>query len=171
MSFMDRARQAAEQARQAANTTIGQATGPEAQEQWRQTGAQVKEAAGTARRNLVTAIEKIDPGLLADVVIKATAIQEKANMALRAKGAAYRIGEITITATIPPQIGFAIVRVGDLDEPVPGQVESGDLVESVGTAEEQVVSLEGDVAPIEEDLAALPEAPPAGLRDEGAGSP
>jgi hypothetical protein len=161
VSFLDRARQAADQARQAANTTMGQVTGPEAQQQWRQTGVQVREAAQQARKGLVTAVEKIDPSILADIIIKATALQEKANQALRVKGSAYRIGEITITATIPPQIGFSIVRIGDLDEPPPaGQIDSESLLDTVPTAEAEVVSLEGDVAPLPEEAAGLAESPP-----------
>lgn len=152
MSFFDKARQAAEQARQAASQGIAQTTTPEAQEQMRQqasqVGSQFRDAAGKAGRGIVTAVEKIDPGILADIIIKATALQEKANRSLIAKRSAYRISEITITATIPPQIGFAIARIGDIDEIALGETrESGELVESVATADEQVVSLEGDVAP------------------------
>ncbi len=75
----------------------------------------------------LVSIERIDPGLLADVVIKATALQERANAALRAKESAYRIDEITVTATIPPQIGFTISRVGD-------PVESGAAATAVDSA-------------------------------------
>ena len=66
--------------------------------------------AGKARRGVTTIIEKIDPALLADVVIKATALQEKANTALRAKKSPYRISEVVISAAIPPQVSFAIAR-------------------------------------------------------------
>jgi hypothetical protein len=153
MSFLDKARQAAEQARQAASSGIAQATSPEAKEQWRQSGMEVRKAAGQAGRGLVTAIEKIDPGLLGDIIIKATALQEKVNRSLRSKNAAYRIGEITITATIPPQLGFSIVRVGDSDDDLPaGGVDSAHLVDAVATAEAEVVSLEGDLAPAEEPI-------------------
>ena len=62
----------------------------------------------------MTAIERIDPAILADVVIKATALQEKANASLRGKSSAYRIAEIVVTATIPPQISFGIQRIHDL---------------------------------------------------------
>ena len=115
MSFLERAKQAAEQARHAAEGTArevadrARAEAPGAAEK-------ARAAAGKARQTLVTAIERIDPGLLADVVIKATALQERANAALRAKKSAYRIAEITVTATIPPQIGFSIQRVGDATE-------------------------------------------------------
>ena len=154
MSFFDKARQAAEQARQAASQGIAQSTTPEAQQQMRQQasqmGSQFRDAAGKAGRGLVTAVEKIDPGILADIIIKATALQEKANRSLMTKRSAYRISEITITATIPPQIGFAIARIGDVDELMSGEArESGDLVESVDTAESEVVSLEGELEPQE----------------------
>lgn len=152
MSFLDKARQAAEQARQAASSGIAQATSPEAKEQLRQSGVQMREAAGQAGRGLVTAIEKIDPGLLGDIIIKATALQEKVNRSLRDKNAAYRIGEITITATIPPQLGFTIERIGDPEDDVDTGVDSRHLVDDVATAESEVVSLEGDLAPVEEPI-------------------
>src|SRR4029077_6447080 len=105
-----------------------------------------KAMAGRARSSLVTAVERIDPRLLADIVIKATALQERTNLALRDKGSAYRIAEITITATIPPQIGFSIARIGDIDQVVVTgpTVDSTTLVAegAVNTAEE--VDLEAD---------------------------
>ena len=113
------------------------------------TGSGLRDVAGAAGRGLVTAVEKIDPGILADIIIKATALQEKANRSLQTKASAYRIGELTITATIPPQIGFSIGRIGDPEEDWAGQVQaSGDLVEGVGTADEEVVSLSGEVEPM-----------------------
>ena len=117
MSFLDKARQAAEQARASANQTLSSMTNPEAKAEMRETasqmGLQVRDAASQAKRGLVTAIERIDPSIVADIVIKATAIQEIANRSLRDKGSPYRIAEITITATIPPQIGFSISRSED----------------------------------------------------------
>jgi hypothetical protein len=150
VSFLDKARQAAEQARVAANQGLAQATSPEAQAQYRETGSQFREAAGKAKAGLITAVEKIDPGILADIIIKATALQEMANRSLRQKGSTYRIGEITITATIPPQIGFTIERLGDEEdiEPLTDQMkDSQELVDQVATADEEVVSLEGDTVP------------------------
>jgi hypothetical protein len=156
VSFLDMARQAAEQARAAASQGIHDVTTPEVKAQMREaaatTGSGLREAAGAARRGLVTAVEKIDPGILADIIIKATALQEKTNRSLRVKASAYRIGEVTITATIPPQIGFSIVRIGDPEEDATSQIQSsGDLVEGVATADEEVVSLSGEVEPIEPD--------------------
>jgi hypothetical protein len=156
VSFLDKARQAAEQARAAASHGIHDVTTPEVKAQMREaaatTGSGLREAAGAAGRGLVTAVEKIDPGILADITIKATALQEKTNRSLRVKASAYRIGEVTITATIPPQIGFSIVRIGDPEEDATSQIQSsGDLVEGVATADEEVVSLSGEVEPIEPD--------------------
>src|SRR3989304_2225839 len=124
MSFLERAKQAAEQARHAAGGTAR-----EGAEKARGAGPG---GGGRARHTLVTAIERIDPGLLADVVIKATALQERANAALRTKESAYRIAEITVTATIPPQISFTISRVGDPGESgaTATAIDSATLVES-----------------------------------------
>jgi hypothetical protein len=140
MSFLERAKQAAEQAAKSAGETAhsvadrARAEAPGAAER-------AKAVAGRAKNSLVTAVERIDPRLLADIVIKATALQEKTNRALRDKESAYRIAEITITATIPPQIGFSIARIGDI-EPV---ADAGPILDSttliaegaVGMAEEQ----------------------------------
>ncbi len=152
MSFLDKARQAAEQARAAASQGIHDVSTPEAKAQMREaaasTGSGLRDVAGAAGRGLVTAVEKIDPGILADIIIKATALQEKANRSLRSKASAYRIGELTITATIPPQIGFSIVRIGDPEHEANEIRSSGDLVDEVATADEEVISLSGEVEPM-----------------------
>jgi hypothetical protein len=155
LSFLEKAKQAAQQARQTAESTISQATSPQAQEQMRQTGTQFRSAAGIAGKGLVTAIERIDPSFLSDIIIKSTSLQEKVNKALRGKGSGYRIAEITITATIPPQIGFAISRVGDMDDEPSGGIESQHLLAEVATADEEVVSLEGATAPLVEEAVAV----------------
>jgi len=152
LSFLDKAKQAAQQARQTAGNTIAQATSPQAKDQMRQSGTQLRSAAGLASRGLVTAIERIDPSFLSDIIIKSTSLQEKVNNSLRGKGSGYRIAEITITATIPPQIGFAISRVGDRDDVPSGGIESQHLVDDVATAGEEVMSLEGATAPLGEDF-------------------
>ena len=161
MSFMEKARQAAEQARQAAGHGISSMTTPEAKAEMRgaasQVGGHVRGAADSAKRGLITAIEKIDPGILADIIIKATAIQEVANRSLRQKGSTYRIGEITITATIPPQIGFSIVRLGDEPvEEVEELLSSSELTATMALGDPEVVALDGDV------VEALPEDEPVG---------
>lgn len=79
------------------------------------TQAKVKSGLATAGRGARTMVERIDPGILAEVIIKATALQEKANARLRRKGSMYRIGEIQVTASLPPGISFSIERVGDAD--------------------------------------------------------
>lgn len=150
MSFMDRARERAEQARQAASQQVSAMTTPEKEAKMRgaasQMRVQVRGAADHAKRGLITAIEKIDPGVLADIIIKATAIQEVANRSLRDKGSTYRIGEVTITATIPPQIGFAIVRLGDEPEEASADLMSSSELEATVTgAEAAVMSLEGEL--------------------------
>lgn len=108
--------------------------------------ASMKEAGGFGRKSLATIVDRIDPGLLANVIIKATSAQERANSALQEKGSVYRIGEITITATIPPQIGFAIVRIDD-----PEAHDSTKLVAEGAVDSDQVVALDPDLNP--EDLA------------------
>ena len=64
-------------------------------------------------------IEKINPGLLADLIIHATSAQEKTNKALKDKGSQYRISEMYLTASIPPQVGFYIARIGDTEDETP----------------------------------------------------
>jgi hypothetical protein len=77
------------------------------------TQAKVKAGLATAGRGARTMVERIDPGVLASIIIKATALQEKANASLRKKGSMYRIGEIQVTASLPPGISFSIERIGD----------------------------------------------------------
>ncbi len=165
MSFLDRAREAAEQARKSAAEGISSVTTPEAKAEMRaeagRVGRDMKGAAGHAKRGLITAVERIDPGILADLVIKATAVQEAANRSLRQKGSTYRISEITVTASIPPQIGFAIARIGDEPEdemPVGALHTSSELADSLATDDGEVVDLEGDVL---ETIAEPPEETPA----------
>jgi hypothetical protein len=103
-----------------------------------------------ARRGVTTIIEKIDPGLLADVVIKATALQEKANTALRAKKSPYRISEVVISAAIPPQVSFAIARKDDYDEQIVDARESTELVDVATGEEGAVLALDGSGPPVDE---------------------
>ena len=49
---------------------------------------------GAARRGVSTVVERIDPGVLADLIIKATALQEMTNTSLREKQSPYRIAEV-----------------------------------------------------------------------------
>jgi len=146
MSFLDKARQTAQQ-------SLNQLTSGESKADMREAAgamsSQLREAAGQARKGLVTVIEKVDPDTLADLIIKATAIQEKANGALHRKGSAYRIGDISITATIPPQIGFSITRLGDLDDEAGSSralLDSSQLEATLADADEAVLTLEGETA-------------------------
>jgi hypothetical protein len=137
VSFLQKARdaanQAAEQARNAAEQARARASDPNNAERARQAmqaaGVQAR-AAGTAAKRGLTNL--VNPEMLADLIIKSTAIQEKTNQALRAKGSAYRVAEVTITATLPPQIGFAISRLGEVEEvPTGHELDSSDLLEQV----------------------------------------
>ena len=51
-------------------------------------GASAREAVGVARRGVSTVIEKIDPGTLAELIIKATALQEMTNRVAAPEGLA-----------------------------------------------------------------------------------
>ena len=131
MTFMERAKQAAGQAASTAakvSVDVGsQAARAGADLGGRAaaaTAATIKDPATKARasaalrkakRGFTTALERIDPRILADVVVKATSLQERANASLKDRGSVYRIGEITIGASIPPSIQFSIERVDDPD--------------------------------------------------------
>src|SRR5215213_6001952 len=125
MSFLERAKQVAGQAattaakvgtdvgREAAH--VGSAVGKQVETTTRDpaTKARAQSALRKARHGFTTALERIDPKILADVVIKATSLQERANASLQDRGSVYRIGEITIGASFPPSIQFSIERVED----------------------------------------------------------
>ncbi|HEY2916944.1 MAG TPA: hypothetical protein VGI98_06990 [Candidatus Limnocylindrales bacterium] len=124
MSFLERAKQAAEQARQVATDAAVQAKAATLEVTDRTqatlrdpaTKEKARQTLHMAKRGISTAVERIDPAVLADIVIKATLLQEKANAALRAKGSPYRISEIAIGAAIPPSITFSIGRLDDPDD-------------------------------------------------------
>ncbi len=126
-------------------------------------GAGAREAIGMAKRGVTTVIEKIDPGTLAELVIKATALQEMTNKALRQKGSPYRIAEISISASIPPAVTFAIQRVGEPEDDVGATVvSSSELVEQIVESNDLVLALDGttvDSAVV--DLPAVDVAPGA----------
>jgi hypothetical protein len=106
MGLMDKARQTAEQARAG---MLGERN-PEEVDPDAPPPPPPSARAGAA---LNAFIERINPGLLADLIIHATSAQEKTNKALREKGSHYRISEMYLTASIPPQVGFYIARMGD----------------------------------------------------------
>jgi hypothetical protein len=102
------------------------------------TKAKAQSALKKAKRGFTTALERIDPRILADVVVKATSLQERANLSLLERGSVYRIGEISIGASIPPSIHFAIVRVEDPDN----RLADSQTLLADATAE-TIVSLDG----------------------------
>ena len=172
MTFMEKARQAAgvaataaakvsvEVGSQAAKTgaDLGSKAAHQAATTIRDPATKARAAAALrkARRGFTTALERIDPKILADVVVKATSLQEKANASLKDRGSAYRIGEITIGASIPPSIQFSIERIDD-----PQATDSTSLIAAAaGSADpiapETIVTLDGthlDDATIEEVVA------------------
>lgn len=131
MSFFEKARQAADRAAEQAKVAAAQA------------GAQAKVAAKEAGVHAKAAGEKVRRGLtherLAELIVKATALQERTNAELRAKNSPYRIQEITVTASIPPNIGFTIARLAD-PELVGRVVESVEMLEEMG--EDAVLDIE-----------------------------
>lgn len=127
------------------------ATQAQARIQMAQAGLQARRVAGRARRGLTTIVEKIDPALLADVIIKATALQEKANAALRSKRSPYRISEVVISAAIPPQVSFTIARFDDVEEEITGEIRESSAMVEVATGEEgAVLALDGSGPPVDE---------------------
>jgi hypothetical protein len=145
VSFIKRAAEQAQQAADAARAMASDATrsanDPATQERL---GKQAREAMGMARRGISTVVERIDPGTLAELIIKATALQELTNAALRKKGSPYRISEIAIAASIPPGISFSIARIDDVSESITGEgVSSAELVDALPDAGEAVIALDG----------------------------
>jgi hypothetical protein len=109
MGLMDKARQTAEQARVG---MLGERTVEEVDPD----APPPPPPSARAGAALNAFIERINPGLLADLIIHATSAQEKTNKALREKGSHYRISEMYLTASIPPQVGFYIARMGDPEQ-------------------------------------------------------
>ena len=145
MSFIKRAQEAAvaaaEQAQHAAGLASKQASDPATQEKL---GQQARAAMGAARRGVSTVVERIDPSVLADLIIKSTALQEMTNSSLREKQSPYRIAEVNITASIPPGITFSISRMDDKDEVVTGTtVSSSTLAAGLDDGGEAVIALDG----------------------------
>lgn len=161
MSFIKRAQEAAAQVAAMADRTASDPATAESLSR----GA--REAVGLARRGVTTVIEKIDPSTLAELIVRATALQEMTNRSLREKGSPYRIAEISISASIPPAVSFAIGRIGDEPEEVVGQVvSSAELVEQTADASDLVLALDGTTV----DDAAVAAADPA-IQAEGDAMP
>jgi hypothetical protein len=134
MSFFEKARQAADRAAEQARIAAAQA------------GAQAKATTERVKRSMTH--ER-----LAELIVKATALQERTNDELRAKNSPYRIQEITVTASIPPNIGFTIARLAD-PELIGKVVESVEILEELG--EVPVLDLEH---PDDASTGAAPPAP------------
>ncbi|TAJ99236.1 MAG: hypothetical protein EPO36_13185 [Chloroflexota bacterium] len=155
MSFLDRAKQAAQQAadqakaaaEQARHTVTESADKASAVMSDPATAEKARQALTRAKKGISTAIDRIDPAVLADVVIKATALQERANAALKAKGSPYRISEIGIGAAIPPSVTFSIARTDDpeVDIVPEGAVASTELLAEAAASGETVQALDGTV--------------------------
>ena len=137
MSFIKRAQEAAAQVAAMADKT---ANDPATQEQLSRSA---REAMGMARRGVTTVIEKIDPSTLAELIVRATALQEMTNRSLREKGSPYRIAEISISASIPPSVSFSIGRIGDDVEEVVGRLHSSAELVRQADAAELVLALDG----------------------------
>ena len=167
VSFIKKAQEAAAQAAEATRQKAHEAAAaagrtaadPSTQDMMSKAGSSAREAVGMAKRGVTTVIEKIDPGTLAELVIKATALQEMTNKALRQKGSLYRIAEISISASIPPAVSFAISRLGDEPEEIGHTVvSSSELVETPIESGDLVLALdgttvgEGAVAPVVVDV-------------------
>ena len=114
-------------------------------------GRGAKDAMGQARKGMATVVEKIDPSTLAELIIKATALQEKTNASLRDKQSPYRISEISISASIPPGVSFAISRIDEGEILSGTAVTSAELIDTIPVGE-AVIALDGTTGevPVEE---------------------
>ena len=165
MSFLQRAREAAEAAAESAQhaaetartraTEVGQRASDPAMHE--RLGKQAKEAMGQARKGMATVIEKIDPGTLAELIIKATSLQEKANASLREKKSPYRINEISISASIPPGVSFVIGRIDEGEILSGTAVTSAELIDTIPDFGEHVIALDGTTGDVTAE-----EPPPTG---------
>jgi hypothetical protein len=159
VSFLQRAREAAEaaagsaqQAADAARTKaseVGQRASDPAMHE--RLGRQAKEAVGQARKGMATLVERIDPSTLAELIIKATALQEKTNASLRDKKSPYRIGEIAISASIPPGVSFVISRIGEGEILSGTAVTSAELIDAIPDFGEAVIALDGTTGDVNGD--------------------
>ncbi len=139
-SAADASVKAADASVKAAGVVAAKAQDPETQ-------AKVKSGLATAGRGARTMVERIDPGILADVIIKATALQEKANARLKRKGSIYRIGEIQVTASLPPGISFAITRIDEGDHAARSDGEFHTSTEILAEQAAEVASQGADFVP------------------------
>jgi hypothetical protein len=151
MSFLDRAKQAAQQAAEGARSAAEQArqTVTEGADKASAvmsdpaTAEKARQALTRAKKGIATAIDRIDPGGRRHQ--QATALQERANAALKAKGSPYRISEVAIGAAIPPSVTFAIARTDDPEADIvpEGAIASTELLADVASTGEAVQALDG----------------------------
>jgi hypothetical protein len=182
MSFIKKAQEAAEAARLRMEEAAGTGVRPSGEEPTSDrlnrglAGASqgAREALGLARRGVNTVIERIDPSTLAELIVRATALQEMTNKSLREKGSPYRIGEISISASIPPGVNFSISRIDDVEEQVQGVIHSSsELLKQAAEGGELVLALDGTTvdeptASAIVEAAAVPGAmPPSAVARDG----
>ena len=98
---------------------------------------------GPARKGVSTVVERIDPGVLADLIIKSTALQEMTNASLREKQSPYRISEVKITASIPPGVTFSISRIDDSEDRDRDDGLVGGPDQTLPATGEAVIALDG----------------------------
>lgn len=146
MSFFEKARQAADRAAEQAKVAAEKAS-EQAKVAAAKAGVEAKAAAQKVRRGLT-------PERLAELIVRATALQERANAELRAKGSPYRITEINVTASIPPNFGFVIARTMD-PEVLAEAIESAELLAREG--EDATLDLETASATVQGSADAAPE--------------
>jgi hypothetical protein len=153
VSFLQRAREAAEAAAEGAQhaaeaartraTEVGRSASDPATHE--RLSRQARDAVGQAKRGMATVVEKIDPSTLAELIIKATALQERTNAALRDKHSPYRVGEISISASIPPGVSFVIGRIDEGEVLAGHAVTSAELIDALPEFEDAttVIALDG----------------------------
>ena len=114
---------------------------------------------GMARRGVTTVVERIDPGTLAELIIKATALQEMTNKALRTKGRPTGSPRSRSPPRSRPASPSPSARIDEPEEHRRrGPSRRPQLVDQRPTAGEVVIALDGTT---------IDEATAAGLRRGG----
>jgi hypothetical protein len=143
MSFLEKARQAAEKAaaeasaaaQKAAENAADPAVHAEARLRMAQAGFFARRASDFGRRTLRTMIERIDPGVLADIIIKATALQGRPTRACGRRTPRTGSTRSSSPRRSRPQVNFAIVRIDEGgEEPTGLEVASAFLIDQTTTA-------------------------------------
>jgi len=92
MGFLDKAKEAADKAKQAGQEAADKA----------------KDAAEKAKEK---SMELMSDENLAEAIMNALAKQEGINKVLEAKGSKFRVSDLTIELGLPPSISFTITRI------------------------------------------------------------